>query len=281
MGTNVAKIRYICDMKLKANCKINLGLDILRRREDGFHDLETVMIPVTELYDVITVERTDEVEFVQTGIVVDCPPETNLCLRAYNLVRSRYDVPPVRITLDKRVPFGAGLGGGSSDASTVILALNEEFNLGVSVQEMVDMAAALGSDTAFFIENRVQLCTGRGEIMHPIDLDLKGLWMVVIKPPFGISTAEAYSGVRPAVPARTLVERLSDDRSTWQEQIANGFEPHIFAAHPRLAELKQTLLNAGALYAAMSGSGSALFGLFESKPEVEFADDIFVHTQQL
>ena len=268
-------------MKLKANCKINLGLDILRRREDGFHDLETVMIPVTELYDLITVERADKVEFVQTGIVVDCPPKKNLCLRAYNLVRSHCDVPPVRITLDKRVPFGAGLGGGSSDASTVILALNEEFKLGLSVREMVDMAAALGSDTAFFIENRTQLCTGRGEVMQPIDLDLNGLWLVVIKPPFGVSTAEAYSGVRPEVPARTLVERLSDNRSTWQEQIANGFEPHIFAAHQRLAELKQALLDGGALYAAMSGSGSALFGLFESEPNVAFDDDIFVHVQQI
>lgn len=268
-------------MKLNANCKINLGLDILRRREDGFHDLETVMIPVTELYDVITVERADEVEFIQTGIVVDCPPEKNLCLRAYNLVRSRYDLPPVRITLDKRVPFGAGLGGGSSDASMVIRALNEEFKLEMSVREMVEMAAALGSDTAFFIENRVQLCTGRGEIMQPIDLDLSGLWLVVIKPPFGVSTAEAYSGVRPSVPSRSLVDRLADDRSTWQEQIVNGFEPHIFTAHPRLAELKQTLLDSGALYAAMSGSGSALFGLFESKPTVEFAEDIFVHIQQL
>ncbi len=268
-------------MRLKANCKINLGLDILRRREDGFHDLETVMIPVTELYDVITVERADKVEFVQTGITVDCPPEKNLCLRAYNLVRAHCDVPPVRITLDKRVPFGAGLGGGSSDASTVILALNEEFNLGLSVSEMVEMAAALGSDTAFFIENRVQLCTGRGEIMQPIELDLSGLWLTVIKPPFGVSTAEAYSGVRPAVPTRALLERLSDDRLTWQEEIANGFEPHIFAAHPRLAELKQTLLDAGALYAAMSGSGSALFGLFESKPSIAFDEDIFVHIQQL
>lgn len=268
-------------MKLKANCKINLGLDILRRREDGFHDLETVMIPVTELYDVITVERAEEVQFVQTGIAVDCPPEKNLCLRAYELVRSHCQVPPVRITLDKRVPFGAGLGGGSSDASTVILALNEEFKLGLSIEQMVEMAAALGSDTAFFIENRVQLCTGRGEIMRPIELDLSGLWLVVIKPPFGVSTAEAYSGVRPAIPARSLVDRLADDRSKWQEQIVNGFEPHIFAAHTRLAELKQVLLDSGAIYAAMSGSGSALFGLFESRPTPQFDDDIFVHIQQL
>lgn len=268
-------------MKLKANCKINLGLDILRRREDGFHDLETVMIPVTELYDVITVERAEEVQFVQTGIAVDCPPEKNLCLRAYELVRSHCQVPPVRITLDKRVPFGAGLGGGSSDASTVILAMNEEFKLGLSIEQMVEMAAALGSDTAFFIENRVQLCTGRGEIMRPIELDLSGLWLVVIKPPFGVSTAEAYSGVRPAIPARSLVDRLADDRSKWQEQIVNGFEPHIFAAHTRLAELKQAMLDAGALYAAMSGSGSALFGLFESRPTPQFDDDIFVHIQQL
>lgn len=268
-------------MKIKANCKINLGLDILRRREDGFHDLETVMIPVTELYDMITIEPSEELQFIQTGIVVDCPPEKNLCLKAYNLVRSRHQIPPVKITLDKRVPFGAGLGGGSSDASAVIVALNTKFALGLSIKEMVDMAAALGSDTAFFIENKTQLCTGRGEIMSPIALDLKGLWLVVIKPPFGVSTAEAYSGVRPAVPARSLTERLMDDRATWQQSVVNGFEPHIFKAHPRLGELKQSLLNAGALYAAMSGSGSALFGLYESKPEIAFDDDIFVHIQQL
>ena len=268
-------------MKIKANCKINLGLDILRRREDGFHDLETVMIPVTELYDMITIEPSEELQFIQTGIVVDCPPEKNLCLKAYNLVRSRHQIPPVKITLDKRVPFGAGLGGGSSDASAVIVALNTKFALGLSIKEMVDMAAALGSDTAFFIENKTQLCTGRGEIMSPITLDLKGLWLVVIKPPFGVSTAEAYSGVRPTVPARSLVDRLMDNRTTWQQSVVNGFEPHIFKAHPRLGELKQTLLNAGALYAAMSGSGSALFGLFENKPNVLFDDDIFVHIQQL
>lgn len=141
-------------MKLKANCKINLGLDILRRREDGFHDLETVMIPVTELYDMITIEPSDELQFIQTGIVVDCPPEKNLCLKAYNLVRSRHQIPPVKITLDKRVPFGAGLGGGSSDASAVIVAVNEKFALGLSIKEMVDMAAALGSDTAFLSKIR-------------------------------------------------------------------------------------------------------------------------------
>ena len=251
-------------MILKANCKINLGLDILRRREDGFHDLETVMFPVLGLYDIVDVERTDAhgVEFVAEGIAVDCPAEDNICLKAFRLMHDRYGVDGVRIRLDKRVPFGAGLGGGSSDATMVILALNSLFELQLTEKALIDCAAALGSDTAFFVRNTPQLCTGRGEVMQPFDIDLRGMTLVLIKPDEGVSTREAYSGVHPRVPVEVLSERLRRPVSEWQGVVTNDFEEHVLAAHPAIASVKQLLLDRGAVYASMSGSGSAVFGLF-------------------
>lgn len=272
---------YICNMELKANCKINIGLDVLRRRADGFHELSTVMAPVRELYDVVTVERSEQMDFIQQGMVVDCPMEKNLCVKAARLMQQRYGVGNVTITLDKRVPFGAGLGGGSSDATAVIVAMNDIFNLNLSEEELIDAAAALGSDTAFFVRNTPQICTGRGEVMTPISLPLDGLWLVVVKPEEGVSTAEAYGGVKPAVPAISLEESLQLPVEQWQGRVKNDFEPHIFEAHPAIASLKQMLLSAGAVYASMSGSGSALFGLFRKRPEITVESNIFIHIEQL
>lgn len=272
---------YICNMELKANCKINIGLDVLRRRADGFHELSTVMAPVRELYDVVTVERSEQMDFIQQGIVVDCPMEKNLCVKAARLMQQRYGAGNVTITLDKRVPFGAGLGGGSSDATAVIVAMNDIFNLNLSEEELIDAAAALGSDTAFFVRNTPQICTGRGEVMTPISLPLDGLWLVVVKPEEGVSTAEAYGGVKPAMPAISLDESLQLPVEQWQGRVKNDFEPHIFEAHPAIASLKQMLLSAGAVYASMSGSGSALFGLFRKRPEITVESNIFIHIEQL
>lgn len=268
-------------MKLKADCKINLGLDILRRREDGYHDIETVMLPVSELYDTVTVDRAGELRFVQTGIAIDCPPERNLCLRAYRLMQRRYGIPPVSIALDKRVPFGAGLGGGSSDASAVIKALDMLFGLHLSEEEAIGLAAELGSDTAFFIVDRPMLCSGRGEKMKPVAIDLDGSYLAIVKPLFGISTSEAYAGVRPCVPDRPLLDRLHDDRASWQSEVGNAFERHLFAAYPALADLKRRLLDAGAYYASMSGSGSAVFGLFDRPPRPTLPENTFVHIQAM
>ena len=264
-------------MILHANCKINLGLDILRRRDDGFHDLETVMLPVADLYDVVEVERVEGRSlFEQCGLVVDCSAEDNLCMKALHLMQRLYGVGEVRIRLDKRVPFGAGLGGGSSDATAVILALNELFALGLSDEKLVETAAMIGSDTAFFVRNTPQLCTGRGEKMEPIALPLQGLYLVVAKPSEGVSTKEAYSGVKPAVPQVRLREALARPIWEWQGLVKNDFEPHIFAAHPAIAALKQTMLDVGAIYASMSGSGSAVFGLFEQRPNFEMEDDKYL-----
>lgn len=256
---------YLCRMILRANCKINLGLDVLRRRDDGYHDVVTAMFPVAGLYDEVEVMRTTApgVSFRAGGIAVDCAPDDNLCIRAFRLMQQRYDIDGVAIRLDKRVPFGAGLGGGSSDATAVLLALDELFGLRLPETELIACAAALGSDTAFFVRNMPQLCEGRGEVMSPLSLSLSGLWIVIVKPSEGVSTREAYAGVVPHVPLVPLVERLRRPINEWQGLITNDFEPSVFAAHPAILDAKEELLAAGALYAAMSGSGSAVFGLFD------------------
>ncbi len=258
-------------MILHANCKINLGLDILRRREDGFHDVETVMFPVYGLFDEVEVVRRAKpgVGFRAEGLAVDCPPEKNLCVKAFRLLQQRYGIDGAEIRLDKRIPFGAGLGGGSSDATAVIMGLDREFALGLSEAELIDCAAALGSDTAFFVRNTPQFCTGRGEIMTPCPFDLGGLWIVIVKPAEGVSTREAYAGVVPRVPAVPLAERLCRPIGEWQGVVTNDFEPSVFAAHPAIRAAKERLQAAGALYASMSGSGSAVFGLFDEASRAE------------
>ncbi|MFI3247776.1 MAG: 4-(cytidine 5'-diphospho)-2-C-methyl-D-erythritol kinase [Rikenellaceae bacterium] len=254
-------------MIIRANCKINIGLDIIARREDGFHDLETVMMPVVGLYDELSIDAAPETTFRGVGMEVDCAAEDNLCVRAARLMQSRYGVGGVSITLDKRIPFGAGLGGGSSDATAVLIAMNQLFGLSIPESELIGLAAELGSDTAFFVRNTPQYCTGRGEKMEQFDLDLSGRWLVLIKPDgVNVSTREAYSGVRPSVPQRSLRELLTLPIESWQGSVKNDFEPHIFRAYPSLEQIKNDLLAVGALYAAMSGSGSTIFGIFDSDP---------------
>ena len=258
-------------MKIKANCKINLGLDVLRRREDGYHDLSTIMLPVAGLHDIVEIEKRNDskVVFHGKGMQVDCADEDNICVKAAKLMQQMYGVEGVDITLDKRVPFGAGLGGGSADGTAVIMGINEMFGLNLPEEELIARAAALGSDTAFFVRNTPQLCEGRGEIMTAVDVNLEGMWLTIIKPDEGVSTREAYAGVKPAVPELSLTERIKRPMEEWQGLIKNDFEPSVFAAHPAIATAKQQLLDAGAIYASMSGSGSALFGLFDSEEQAE------------
>ena len=269
-------------MILRANCKINLGLDILRRREDGFHDLETVMLPVSDMFDVVEVERVEgESVFVSKGLVVDCKAEDNLCMKAHALMQRLYGVDSVRITLDKRVPFGAGLGGGSSDATAVILAINELFELGLSEDKLIEAAAMIGSDTAFFVRNTPQLCSGRGEKMEPIELPLQGKYLAIAKPQEGVSTKEAYSGVKPAVPTVRLADALKRPIEEWRALVKNDFEGHILESHPTIAELKNAMYEAGAVYASMSGSGSAVFGIFDAEPQIDISTDNYLKITKL
>ena len=270
-------------MRVKANCKINIGLNVLRRREDGFHDLETVMFPVRSLCDWLDIEATDDgdITFTQRGIVVDCKAEDNLCVKAARLMQQRYGVGGVRLTLDKRVPFGAGLGGGSSDATSVLLAIDQLYNLALPTETLVALAAELGSDTPFFVHNMPQLCTSRGEVMTPADVNLDGYYLVVVKPEEGVSTREAYGGVKPALPEVSLSEALARPIESWQGVVRNDFEPHVLLAHPAIARLKEALLDAGAVYASMSGSGSAVFGIFAEAPQLNFEETIFTHIEKI
>jgi 4-diphosphocytidyl-2-C-methyl-D-erythritol kinase len=269
-------------MIIRANCKINLGLDILRRREDGFHDLETVMIPVLGVYDIVEVERLERCSvFEQNGLVVDCSADDNLCMKALHLMQRLYGVGSAYIRLDKQIPFGAGLGGGSSDATAVILALNELYGLNLSEEKLIETAAMIGSDTAFFVRNTPQLCTGRGEKMTPIELPLQGKYLVLVKPAEGVSTKEAYSGVKPALPAVRLAEALQRPMGEWREVVKNDFEKHIFEAHPAIAKLKNAMYDAGAVYASMSGSGSAVFGIFDEEPKLNVVDADYLKITKL
>ncbi|MFI3316828.1 MAG: 4-(cytidine 5'-diphospho)-2-C-methyl-D-erythritol kinase [Rikenellaceae bacterium] len=253
-------------MTISANCKINIGLDVLERREDGYHELSTVMIPVRGLFDTlhISIIESKKTEFEGRGLMIDCPTQDNLCIKAYNLMQSRYpQIGHVKIILDKKIPFGAGLGGGSADATAVILAVNSLFNLGLNESQLIDLASELGSDTAFFVRNSPQLCSSRGEVMTPIDLDLDGKYLMLIKPDVNVSTREAYAGVRPAYPETPLSKLVALPLEEWQGQIKNDFEDHIFRSHPILGRIKEDILSCGAIYAAMSGSGSTIYGIFD------------------
>lgn len=246
------------------NCKINLGLRILERRKDGYHNIETVMYPVMNLHDSIELLPADKDSFSTSGFAVDCSDDDNICMKVVRLMRSRYDIAPVAIHLHKSIPFGAGLGGGSADASFLLRGLNDVFGLGLSVETLCSLASELGSDTPFFIHNTPALCTGRGEIMTPIDVDLSRYSIEIVKPEVNVSTAEAYRNVVPNAHRKPLAELVLGDVSTWRESLTNDFEISIAKAHPEIAHIKEDMYRRGAIYAAMTGSGSAVFGIFGS-----------------
>lgn len=261
------------------NAKINLGLNVISKRADGYHNLETIMIAVPS-YDILEiVEATDGIDSLHcSGRKVDCPMEKNLVYKALTAMREHYDIPPVTIYLDKQTPDGAGLGGGSADAAHTLLALNDLFNLGGSLEQLADIATGIGADCPFFIYDQPMLCTGIGTTLSPISLNLhKGLWILIVKPDVSVPTREAYAGLTPKLPAKPLLEVINLPIEQWQGELKNDFETSIFAKHPRIAEIKQQILDLGAVYSSMSGSGSAVFGLFKEKPKLAenkpFGDD--------
>ena len=253
-------------MVLYPNCKINIGLRVVRKREDGYHDLETIFYPVYGLHDELEVERSTNFEFCQEGLAVDCSAEDNLLIKCYQRMRAKYpQVGNVRIRFKKNIPFGAGLGGGSSDAAHMAIALNEIFELRLTQQQLAEEVRPLGADCPFFIYNTPCYAEGIGDKLTPISLDLSGLRLMMIKPNCGVSTKEAYAGIvrHPEVEGQiknALHEGLSFDIMC--PLLINDFEQTVFPIHPEIAEIKQRLLDAGAVYAAMSGSGSTVFGLF-------------------
>ena len=250
-------------MLLYPNCKINLGLRVVRKREDGYHDLETIFVPIYGLYDELEVERAQSIDFRQEGIAVDCDPEENLIIKCYRQMAAKYpQIGPVSIRFKKNIPFGAGLGGGSSDAAHMAIALNELFGLGLTKAQLAQEVASLGADCPFFIYNTPCYAEGIGDILTPIDLDLKGTRIVLIKPEEGVSTREAYNGIKLSGEGIGRLDKLDQ-----LDRLVNDFEATVFPKHPIIADIKKRLLDAGAYYASMSGSGSTVFGLFKHDAE--------------
>ena len=244
------------------NPKLNIGLDILRRREDGYHDIDTLMVPWQGMHDVLEIVPSERLEMHLYGTPVEGDAMDNLCVKAFRVMQERYGIGPVAIHLWKGIPSGAGLGGGSADCAWTIRLLDGLFSLGLPAEEMSGIAATLGSDCPFFIYNRPMLCRGRGEIMTPFDLPLDDFRFEVEVPPVHVSTREAYSGVTPRVPEIPLEEALRRPVSQWNGLVVNGFEESVFPLHPDLAAVKQRMYARGALYASLSGSGSSIFGIF-------------------
>ena len=253
------------------NTKINIGLFVTEKRKDGFHNLETVFYPLG-LSDILEVKRIEDgVEgtclFENTGILVDCPVEKNLVLKAYHLLAKDFRLPAVKVRLRKIVPFGAGLGGGSSDAAFMLKALNEGCELGLSENKLMEYASQLGSDCAFFILNRPAFASGKGEQLEEITLSLNDYRLVLVKPDCGVSTAEAYRGIVPAPIEFDLRKIGTLPVEEWKQVVKNDFEAVVFARYPEIGNLKEYLYEQGAVYAAMTGSGSAVFGLFPKNGE--------------
>ena len=264
-------------MKAFPNCKINLGLHVVRRRSDGYHDLETVFLPVP-LCDELEINPSESFSFSQTGIAIDCNPEDNIVVRAYRLLQRECGIrlPEVEISLRKKIPFGAGLGGGSSDAAFTLKMVDELYSLGLGSERLCTLAAKLGADCPFFIDNRPAFATGIGDCLTPLDFNpLAGHKLLLVKPDEAVSTAEAYGGITPRerrndIEPCNLAEAVARPVEEWARLIVNDFEATVFAKHPRLAAIKQTLYDTGALYAAMSGSGSTIYGIFEAGNDIDF-----------
>lgn len=255
--------------------KINLGLNIVSKRPDGYHNLETVFYPIP-LTDALEIKYMDEkfpsespCDLKITGNDVDCNEEDNLVIKAYQLLAADFQLPRVHAHLVKRIPTQAGLGGGSSDAAYMIRLLDERFRLNIGIPEMERYAANLGADCAFFITADPSYAEGIGDVLMPVDVPgagLGGYYLAVVKPSVAVSTRDAYAAIVPKTPAKCCRDIVRQPIETWKDELVNDFEAPIFAMHPELAAIKQSLYDAGAVYAAMSGSGSALFGIFREQP---------------
>lgn len=248
------------------NAKINLGLNIVARRPDGYHDIETVFYPI-DLHDVLEiVPSLGGATMLHTlGNPVGCEPEKNLVMKAYRQMKWLHgSLPEADIYLYKHIPDGAGLGGGSADASFALKMLNEMGKQGLPDEQLAAMASQLGADCAFFVYNRPMYATGIGDKFAPVEVNLSGYWLLLVKPPVSVPTGEAYSKVKPAPSDEPIPRVLQRPVLQWRDVLKNDFEPSVFACHPQLAQIKQQMYDAGALYASMSGSGSSLYGIFES-----------------
>jgi 4-diphosphocytidyl-2-C-methyl-D-erythritol kinase len=249
-------------MRATIHHKINLGLHVVEKLPSGYHAIETVFYPCHNYEDTIEIIPASAFSFIEKNADFFCDMENNLCVKAYRLLKNDFDLPPVKITLTKQIPSGAGLGGGSANASFTLKMLNTLFSLNLTTKQLHKYAAQLGSDTAFFLYNTPMYATGRGEVLEPIALDLSKYRIEIVCPNISISTAQAYKAIIPKRPKLSLKQIVELPLDRWKNNLINDFEEVIFMQHPQLLEIKNELYSCGALYAAMSGSGSAVYGIF-------------------
>lgn len=263
------------------NAKINLGLHITSKRKDGYHEIETCMVPIP-LFDALEMILDKKSTWNSTGLGIPGDSKDNLILKAEKLLRKDFPgLPNLNIHLHKNIPMGAGLGGGSADGAFALKLMNNLFDLHLDDFFLEEYAEQLGSDCPFFIDNTPKIARGRGEILEPTDLSLKGSYLVLVNPGIHVGTKEAYAGVSPALPKVKLEEVLAD-RNRWKAELVNDFEPSVFGSYPEIKEIKEKMYEAGAFYAAMSGSGSSVFGLFDKKAEdLNWKEGNFVFESEL
>lgn len=253
--------------------KINLGLRVLLRREDGFHEIDSCMVAIP-FFDVLEITPSDSFSFIHSGLEINGDEANNLVVKAYNLVASKFNIPPVYIHLQKHIPMGAGLGGGSADATYTILGLNQLFKLNLTTTEIQVLASQLGSDCPFFVSSNPQIASGRGEKLTPFSLNLEHLYLKIVNPAIHVSTQEAFSNVVFSGNEKSVKEVLNQPISTWNSELKNDFESSVFLKHPQLGDIKSKLYQEGAIYASMTGSGSTLFAIYESEPKSTFPNYI-------
>lgn len=250
------------------NAKINLGLDITEKRTDGFHNIESCFYPVN-WSDALEIIPSTELQFSSSGLAIPGDNNSNLCLKAYNALKKDFNLPPVHIHLLKNIPIGAGMGGGSSDAAFTLILLNNSYKLGLSNAQMEDYIRPLGSDCAFFINNKPVIAFEKGDQFKQTSLTLKNYWISIVYPSLHISTKEAYSGVIPQKPENDIATIIQSDISNWKQLLKNDFETSLFPKYPVLKNIKETLYNEGAIYASMTGSGSAIYGIFSTEKSMK------------
>jgi 4-diphosphocytidyl-2-C-methyl-D-erythritol kinase len=250
------------------NCKINIGLNIISKRTDGYHDLETVFYPV-QIKDIVEIIVSNDpskgILFTSSGNAVAGNEDDNLCIKAYRLLKKDFpQIPAVKMHLHKNIPMGAGLGGGSADASAVLTLLNNKFELNIAQEQLMAYALQLGSDCPFFLLNKPAFASGRGENLSPVAVDLSGYKILIVHPGIHVHTGKAFGGLNPEdfSPAGQLQEALKQDITQWKDLIKNDFEKPVFALHPQIRQVKEQMYESGAVYSSMSGSGSAVFGVF-------------------
>ena len=250
------------------NAKINLGLNVVERRSDGYHNIETLFYPIglCDVLDIQPSETCSDYSFSSSGIELGGDPESNLIVKAYRLLRSEYQFPAIDISLIKQIPFGAGLGGGSSNAAFMLKSLNEMFELKITTTKLEELASKLGADCAVFIQNKPVFATGIGNVFTSIDISLQNYYLLLVKPDIHVSTPEAYSLVIPQIPEYSLKEIIKKPISEWKSTLKNDFEKSVFATFPVIEEIKNKIYDLGAVYASMSGSGSSVYGIFPEEP---------------